>query len=93
MSQLVFNTAIIEEEIKFEQSPGSNGETEFYNVVRLMLPSVNGISVSDLLNEGEMFFEFEEMILSNWNPAELNTVVYLQNKITKEIYQAGSTFK
>jgi hypothetical protein len=90
MNQLIISTAITETEIKFEEPPGSNGETEFYDVIRLMLPSVNGISIRQLINNGELSFEFEEVLLSEWNPAKLNTVVYIQNVQTKEIYQAGT---
>jgi len=58
-----------------------------------MLPSVNGVSLRQLINQGELSFEFEDAILSDWNPEKLNTVVYIQNRITKEIYQAGSSFQ
>lgn len=93
INDLMINIAITETDIVFEVPPGSNGEKEFYDVIRLMLPTVNGISLGDLLNEGEMSFEFDDVILSNWNPNKLNTIVYIQNRITKEIYQSGSTFK
>jgi hypothetical protein len=92
-SDLVINTAITESEIEFQQPPGSNGETKFYDVIRLMLPSVNGVSLRQLIDQGELSFEFEDAILSDWNPEKLNTVVYIQNSITKEVFQAGSSFK
>jgi hypothetical protein len=93
MSQLVINTAITETEIKFEEPPGSNGETEFYNVIRLMLPTVNGISLRQLIDKGELLFEFEDVILSGWNQEKLNAVVFIQNADTKEVYQSGSALK
>ena len=58
-----------------------------------MLPSINGISLRQLIDQGELLFEFEDAILSDWNPEKLNTVVYIQNITTKEVYQAGSSFK
>jgi hypothetical protein len=93
INDLIINTAVTEADIEFQQPPGSNGETKFYDVIRLMLPSVNGISLRQLIDQGELSFEFEDAILSDWNPEKLNTVVYLQNSITKEVYQAGSSFK
>jgi len=91
MNDLIINTAITEADIEFQQSPGSNGETKFYDVIRLMLPSNNGISLRQLIDEGELLFEFEDVLITDWNLEKLNTVVYIQNTSTKEIYQAGST--
>lgn len=93
INDLIINTAITEAEIEFQQPPGSNGETKFYDVIRLMLPSVNGVSLRQLIDQGELSFEFEDAILSDWNPEKLITVVYIQNSTTKEIYQAGSSFQ
>jgi hypothetical protein len=92
MNDLIINTAITEAEIEFQQPPGSNGETKFYDVIRLMLPSNDGISLRELIDKGELLFEFEDVLISDWNLEKLNTVVYIQNTSTKEIYQAGSTF-
>ena len=92
INDLFINTAITEADIEFQQPPGSNGETEFYDVIRLMLPSNNGISLRQLIDEGELVFEFEDVLISDWNLEKLNTVVYIQDIITKEIYQAGSAF-
>ena len=92
-NDLIINTAITETDIEFQQPPGSNGETKFYDVIRLMLPSNNGISLRQLIDKGELLFEFEDVLISDWNLEKLNTVVYILNTSTKEIYQAGSTFK
>jgi hypothetical protein len=93
MNDLIINTAITETDIEFQQPPGSNGETKFYDVIRLMLPSNDGISLRQLINEGELLFEFEDVIISDWNLEKLNAVVYIQNMSTKEVYQTGSTFQ
>ena len=92
MNDLIINTAITETDIEFQQPPGSNGETKFYDVIRLMLPSNDGISLRQLIDESELSFEFKDAILSDWNPEKLSTVVYIQNSTTKEVYQTGSTF-
>jgi len=92
LSDLVIHTVLTETDIEFEQAPGSNGETKFYDVTRLMLPSKDGTSVRQLIDQGELIFTFEDALLSSWNLEKLNFVVYIQNKTTKEIYQTGSTF-
>jgi len=93
MNDLVINTAITETDIEFQQPPGSNGETKFYDVIRLMLPSNDGISLRQLIDQGDLSFEFEDVIISDWNLKKLNAVVYIQNMSTKEVYQTSSSFK
>ena len=92
LSDLVIHTVLTETDIEFEQAPGSNGETKFYDVTRLMLPSKDGTPLRQLIDQGEIIFTFEDALLSSWNLEKLNFVVYIQNKTTKEIFQTGSTF-
>lgn len=92
MNDLILNVVITETNILFEEPPGSNGETQFYDVTRLMEPSNNGISMRQLIDEGELSYEFKDALLSNWDLTNINTVIYIQDKSLKEIYQTGSTF-
>ena len=92
MSDLVVHTVLTETDIEFEQAPGSNGETKFYDVTRLMLPTKEGTPIRQLIDQGELTFTFNDALLSSWNLEKLNFIVYIQNKVTKEIFQTGSTF-
>lgn len=92
MNDLVIHTVLTETDIEFEQAPGSNGETKFYDVTRLMLPAKEGTPIRQLINQEELTFTFEDALLSSWNLQKLNFVVYIQNTVTKEIFQTGSTF-
>lgn len=93
MSDLVINTVITESDIEFQQPPGSNGETKFYDIIRLMLLSINGIVLRQLIDQSELSFEFEDVLLSDWNLEKLNAVIYIQNTSTKEVYQSGLGFQ
>ena len=42
--------------------------------------------------EKEAIIGFEDAMYSDWNLEKLNAVVFIQNAITKEVYQTGSTF-
>jgi hypothetical protein len=92
-SDLVLHTVVTETDIEFSSPPGSNGETKFYDVMRKMLPSNTGESLSSIEPTGEGTFQRQVVIDPSWNQAHLNTVVYIQNTNTKEVFQAGSTFK
>jgi Outer membrane protein Omp28 len=93
MSDLVIHTVLTETDIEFEQAPGSNGETKFYDVTRLILPSKEGTPIRQLVDQGELVFSFEDALLSSWNLEHLNFVVYIQNTNTKEVFQTSSTFE
>jgi len=91
-SKLVLHTVVTETNIEFATPPGSNGETKFYDVMRKMLPGNQGESLSSINQTGTFTFERQLTLNSSWNSSNINTVVYVQNIDTKEIYQAGSTF-
>ena len=93
MNDLILHTVLTETDIEFEQAPGSNGETKFFDVTRLMLPTKEGGSLRQLIDQGELSFQFEDALLSSWDLEKINTVVFIQDKTSKEIFQTGSTFK
>lgn len=92
LDDVFIHTILTETDIEFEQAPGSNGEKRFFDVMRLMFPSNDGEPIRNLINAGELSYEFKDALLSNWNLDKINTVTFIQNVNTKEVFQAGSTF-
>ena len=92
LDDILMHTVITETDIEFEEPPGSNGETTFYDVVRAALPQYQGQSVADIVQNGEILFEIDDVLNAEWNMSNVNTVVYIQNAVSKEVYQAGSTY-
>lgn len=92
LSDLIIHCVVTETDIEFATPPGSNGETKFYDVTRLMLPTKEGTTVRQLINQSQLSFQFEDALLSGWNLEKINSVVYIQNLATKEVYQASITF-
>ncbi len=91
-NDFVLQVALTEKEIEFSSPPGSNGETKFYYVMRKMLPSFNGFDLGSMDHTGTVTLNLEGDISADWNLDKINTVAFIQNKSTKEIIQAGSTY-
>jgi hypothetical protein len=91
MTNAVMHTVIVETDIEFSSPPGSNGETKFFNVMRSMNPSSAGESLSGITQAGEYSYNRQYAVPSVVNGSKLHTVVFIQNSITKEIFQAAST--
>ncbi|MCL6495297.1 MAG: Omp28-related outer membrane protein [Ignavibacterium sp.] len=87
LENLKLRVALVEKEINFSTPPGSNGETKFYDVLRTLLPSNDGISLSEL--KGIHSFLFENVIDSTWNLENLKPIGFIQNNDTKEIVQSS----
>lgn len=90
LDELFLRCAIVESEVEYEQPPGSNGETKFYDVLRVLLPSNEGISLSSI--GSTQTYQFENTIDTVWNINKLEAVVFIQNPVNKEIQQTGSNF-
>jgi hypothetical protein len=90
LDELFFRCAVVESEVEFDQAPGSNGETKFYDVLRILFPSNEGISLTSL--GSAQTFEYENVIDTVWNINKLEAVVFIQNSTNKEIQQTGSSF-
>ena len=92
-SNIVLHTVVTETEIEFSTPPGSNGETKFYDVMRKMLPVNSGESLDGISQTEDVLFQWQTNIEPGWNSSHINTVTFIQNVSTKEVYQAGSTFE
>lgn len=88
LENLTFRIALVETEVEYASPPGSNGETKFYDVLRVMLPSNSGFKLSEL--KGSHSFSFENSIDSTWNISKLKPVAFIQNSTTKEIIQSST---
>ncbi len=81
---------IVENEILASNLDGVNNNV--HNVVRKMLPSPDGFNFEGTLTEGQTIgtYEVSWSINNVFDPDSLTAIVYVQNQVTKEIYQGGS---
>lgn len=87
--QIAATVAVIEKHIHFNSPPGSNGEKDFYNVMKKLLPSRSGQMLPTPMSAGDYFILESYWVLANvYNINELSLIGYVQNTITKEILQS-----
>lgn len=83
--------AVIEKHIHFNTAPGSNGEKDFYNVMKKLLPTKTGIALSTPMFTGDYVILQSYWVLANvYTLSELSVVGFVQNPTTKEVYQSAN---
>ena len=82
--------ALVETQVHYTTPPGTNGETDFYNSMRRMMPDANGTPL--VIAHGEQkIFNFSAAVAGAWNTANIRAVAWIQQDATKEVLQAGSS--
>jgi len=71
---------------------GANGDTIFYNVFRKFIPDAGGqnLKTSWTIGESVPFPEQSWLIENIKNSADIEVIAFIQNNITKQLYQASS---
>jgi hypothetical protein len=87
----VLQTLITEKLIEFDDAPGTNGETEFRNVTRAMLPSATGVALENDWTIGmdttiSLAWSIEKFI---YDRGRIQAVAFVQNNATKRVEQAA----
>jgi len=82
---------VIEEHVHFNSPPGSNGERDFYNVMKKMLPTKTGISLPTPMLAGEYAIIESYWVLANvYDISQLSVVGFVQNPTSKEVHQSAN---
>lgn len=82
---------VIEKHIHFNSAPGTNGEKDFYNVMKKLLPSKTGVSLPASMKAGEYVIVQASWPLANvYKIDQLSLIGFVQNTINKEVYQAAN---
>lgn len=85
-------TAIIENPIEYATPPGNNGEKEFPNVFRKMLPSTSGEAITLPAQGQSVSFNYTYTENAAWKPENIRLIAFVQNDATKEVLNSGSSF-
>jgi hypothetical protein len=82
--------AVVEREVIFSSAPGSNGETEFYNVLKQYIPGTAGTTVAGSWALNDNATINESWTLSNvYDNNQLSVIAWVQDFTGNEIHQGG----
>jgi hypothetical protein len=89
--QLKLMFAVLEMNIKFPTAPGSNGETEFYYIMRKMNPDANGQALPDNIAAGQtLTYTIKQKAPSYiYQKPQMCVAAFVQDAGTKVVHQAG----
>lgn len=79
----------VEKHIHYASPPGTNGETDFYDVFRRAYPGSQGTVVTNAV--GTYTFEFTYYINPVWVDSQIYTAAFIQNDVNKKIVNAGKS--
>ena len=85
------HVVIVEEELNFPTPPGSNGEMDFYSVMRKMLPGDAGTTMSDNIPNGDtLVLTFTEALPSYiYDYSQIGVVAFVQDDNSQQVHQAA----
>jgi hypothetical protein len=83
----IIQLAVVEKLVQYSSPPGTNGETQFHDVMRKMLPSAAGTSIT--LFPGKVTtIEYTYDMDPNWQADQIQNIVFIQAP-DKEIINAA----
>ena len=88
-SNLYLRTAVIERRVHYNSPPGSNGEKDFNDVMRKLLPTSTGEALTAITSGDTLTFTFSTEVQHSWNVDDLAAVAWIQNDNTKEVLQSN----
>jgi hypothetical protein len=82
---------VIEKNVQFTSPPGSNGETQFNNVMKKILPKQAGYLLPAMTAGEYIIIEGSWVHQNVYNINELALVGFIQNSLSKEVQQAANS--
>ncbi len=93
-ASMTIHNVIIEKWIHFNSAPcaNSNGERDFYWVMKKMLPGSTGTTIPSSMVTGDyILLEGAWKFGTVYDPTQIASVGFVQNKSTKEVLQAANS--
>jgi len=89
-TNLVVHNVVIEKYLHYNSAPGTNGEKDFYNVMKKMLPSASGTVLEAPMSSGDYVISQNYWALDYiYDIDQLAVVSFIQNNLNKEVFQSA----
>jgi hypothetical protein len=82
---------VVEKHVNFTSPPGSNGEKNFLDVMKKMVPDQNGTILPSFQPGDYMIIQGVWKLANIYNINEVGVVGFIQNNSTKEVHQAANS--
>lgn len=79
---------VIEKEIHYTTAPGTNGERDFYSVMKKLLPTASGTALGTVVAGDYFAYTFTWEMANVYNTNQIDAIAWVQNPDTKEVFQA-----
>lgn len=79
---------VIEKEIHYTSAPGSNGERDFYSVMKKLLPSASGNNLGNMAAGDYVSYKFQWALANVYDLNQLSAVAWIQDGTSKEVFQS-----
>ena len=79
----------VERKITYEIPPGTNGESEFFDVFRKAHPDTRGVDAP--VTSGAYTYIYKYRIFQGWADTSIYTIAFVQNDNTKEVLNSGKS--
>lgn len=86
---LRLRVAVLEEEITFSTAPGTNGEKEFFQIMRKMVPNTTGTTTGNFSPGETKNYSLAWAVKNFYDLNQLAVSAWLQNDATKEVLQSA----
>ena len=84
---------VCEKWVNYTTPPGSNGEKNFPDVFRKMIPGTSGdVFTPAAIGDTASFTYTYALDLATWDTTQIYSIAFIQNETTKEILNSGSSF-
>ena len=90
--KLYLRVAVTQRMVSYASPPGSNGEKDFAEVLRKMLPNAMGTPLDSLSLGDTLSFAFATPVKDDWDSGDLGVVAWVQSDLTKEVLQSALHF-
>ena len=91
LNSLRLRTVVVEDTLIYGSPPGTNGETDFYQPMRKMLPDANGTLLPTMTTNQTLTYNYSWTVASPAVLSQLRTVAFIQDDNTIKIHQSKMT--